>query len=220
MKKEIRLEKIIPVCAAIEIKRKDQDMWSKSIVMNVHGRFIEVKQIEQFLNPAIMTGDILKCLVIIENSIYLMKAAVYNIKFISGTIVLKVNDYKTINNERRHKRYNVLLCATISENEKLKEHYGVVLNISLSGLCIITNCRLKQRDTVEVCVCSPNSNFINAQCTVRWICNRWSKKVYGLAIENIDDKSKFILSALINKLEAMERDKIEQLMDSKPEEPF
>ena len=92
MKKEIRLENMLPEYTTIEIKRKEQDIWSKSIVMNVHGRFIEVKQIEQFLNPAIMTGDILQCKVIVENSIFLMKATVYNIKFISGSIVLKISD--------------------------------------------------------------------------------------------------------------------------------
>jgi len=220
MKKEIRLEEIIPEYVTIEIRREDQDIWSKSIVINVHGRFIEVKQVEQFLNPAIMAGDILQCMVIVENSIHLMKAMVYNIKFISGSIVLKVNDYKTINNERRHKRYNVLLSATLSESGKLKEHYGVVLNISISGLCIITNCKLKQDDIVEVCMCCLDSNFINAQCTVKWICDRWQKKVYGLAIAHIDEKSKFLLSELINKLEAAERDKLKKLMDSKPQQPF
>lgn len=149
-----------------------------------------------------------------------MKATVYNIKFISGSIVLKISDFKTINNERKHKRYNVLLSAALSENGKLKEHYSVVLNISISGLCIITNCKLKQGDIVDVCISSPDSNFINAQCTVKWIWNRWLKKVYGLAIVHIDDKSKYLLSDLINKLEQTERNKIKQLMESKPEQPF
>jgi organic hydroperoxide reductase OsmC/OhrA len=44
------------------------------------------------------------------------------------------------------------------------------------------------------------------------------KKVYGLAIVHIDDKSKYLLSDLINKLEQTERNKIKQLMESKPEQ--
>jgi hypothetical protein len=44
--------------------------------------------------------------------------------------------------------------------------------------------------------------------------------VYGLAIVHIDDKSKYLLSDLINKLEQTERNKIKQLMESKPEQPF
>lgn len=220
MKKEIQLEEIIPEYVTIEIRREDQDIWSKSIVINVHGRFIEVKQVEQFLNPAIMAGDILQCMVIVENSIHLMKAMVYNIKFISGSIVLKVNDYKTINNERRHKRYNVLLSATFSESGKLKEHYGVVLNISISGLCIITNCELKQDDVIEVCINNPNSNLIHARCTVIWSLNQGKKKLYGLSITQIDDKNNFFLADLIDKLEMSERNQIEQLMESKPEQFF
>ena len=66
MKKEIRLEKIIPEYSTIEIKQKDQNVWVKSIVLNVHGKFIEVKQIEQFLSSAVMAGDTLQCMVIDE----------------------------------------------------------------------------------------------------------------------------------------------------------
>ena len=43
--------------------------------------------------------------------------------------------------------------------------------------------------------------------------------MYGLAIVHIDDKSKYLLSDLINKLEQTEN-KIKQLMESKPEQPF
>jgi len=220
MKKEIRLEKIIPEFAAVEIKQKDQTVWAKSIVLNVHGGFIEVKQIEQFLSSAIMAGDILQCMIVDENSIYLMETSVYNIKLISGSIVLKINDFKKINNERKDKRYNVLLSATFSEVGKMKECYSVVLNISMSGLCIITNCQLKQDDIIEVCINNPHSNLIFAQCTVKWLLNRGAKKVYGLAITHIDDTNKFFLSGLINELEISERNKIKQLMESKPEQFF
>jgi hypothetical protein len=220
MKKEIRLEKMIPEFATIEIKQKDQTVWAKSIVLNVHGGFIEVKQIEQFLSSAIMAEDILQCMIVDENSIYLMEGKVYNIKLISGSIVLKIYDFKSITNERKYKRYNALLSATFSEVGSLKEHYSVVLNISISGLSIITNCELKENDIIEVNINTLNSNLIYVRCSVKWLLNRGPKKVYGLSITHIDDKNKFLLSGLIDELEMTERNRIKQLMESKPEQFF
>jgi|GEM_PF-949677 len=220
MKKEIRLEKIIPEYSTIEIKQKDQNVWSKSIVLNVLGRFIEVKQIEQFLSSAIITGDILQCMVVDKSNIYLMDATVYNIKLITGSIVLEVNDFKTVVNERKHKRYNVLLSATFHKAGKLKECYGVVLNISLSGLCIITNCELNQDDIIEVLINNPNVNPILAQYTVKWSVDKGQKKMHGLSITNIDDKNRFLLSDLINKLEMSEQNEIKRLMESKQDQFF
>lgn len=220
MKKEIRLEKIIPEYSTIEIKQKDQNVWVKSIVLNVHGKFIEVKQIEQFLSSAVMAGDTLQCMVIDEKNIYLMDSTVYNIKLITGSIVLEVHDLKTLANERKHKRYNALLSATFHEAGKLKEHYSVVLNISLSGLCIITNCELKQGDIIEVSINNPDTTLIYLQCVVKWSVDQGQKKLYGLSIEDIDEKNKFLLTDLIDKLEMFEKNQIKQLMESKPEYIF
>ncbi|HAA25047.1 MAG TPA: hypothetical protein DCE11_02845 [Ruminiclostridium sp.] len=220
MKKEIRLEKIIPEYSTIEIKQKDQNVWVKSIVLNVHGKFIEVKQIEQFLSSAVMAGDTLQCMVIDEKNIYLMDSTVYNIKLITGSIVLEVHDLKTLANERKHKRYNALLSATFHEAGKLKEYYSVVLNISLSGLCIITNCELKQGDIIEVSINNPDTTLIYLQCVVKWSVDQGQKKLYGLSIEDIDEKNKFLLTDLIDKLEMFEKNQIKQLMESKPEYIF
>ena len=82
MSKEINIEKMIPPYITIDIKQKDQNLWFKSIVLNAHERFIEVKLTEQFLNSAIMPGDLLQCMIFVEDSIYIIEAAVYNIKFI------------------------------------------------------------------------------------------------------------------------------------------
>lgn len=220
MKKEIRLEKIIPEYSTIEIKQKDQNVWVKSIVLNVHGKFIEVKQIEQFLSSAVMAGDTLQCMVIDEKNIYLMDSTVYNIKLITGSIVLEVHDLKTLANERKHKRYNALLSATFHEAGKLKEYYSVVLNISLFGLCIITNCELKQGDIIEVSINNPDTTLIYLQCVVKWSVDQGQKKLYGLSIEDIDEKNKFLLTDLIDKLEMFEKNQIKQLMESKPEYIF
>jgi hypothetical protein len=91
---------------------------------------------------------------------------------------------------------------------------------AMSGLCIITNCDLKENDIIEVCINTLNSNLIYARCTVKWLLNRGPKKVYGLSITHIDDKNKFLLSGLIDELEMTERNRIKQLMESKPEQFF
>lgn len=220
MMKEITLEKTIPEFSTIDIKPKDQNIWLKSIVLNVHGKFIEIKQIEQFLNSAIMAGDILKCTIITENSICLMEAEVYNIKFISGSVVLKIHDLRTIANERKHKRYNILLNATFTEFGKLKEHYCVVLNISISGLCIITNFELKHDDIIDVFINYRNSSFIGARYAVKWLSKHGSKRVYGLLLTYIDDKNKSLLTDLIDELEKADTEQIKQLVKSKREQIY
>ena len=149
-----------------------------------------------------------------------MDSTVYNIKLITGSIVLEVHDLKTLANERKHKRYNALLSATFHEAGKLKEYYSVVLNISLSGLCIITNCELKQGDIIEVSINNPDTTLIYLQCVVKWSVDQGQKKLYGLSIEDIDEKNKFLLTDLIDKLEMFEKNQIKQLMESKPEYIF
>lgn len=44
--------------------------------------------------------------------------------------------------------------------------------------------------------------------------------MYGLSIEDIDEKNKFLLTDLIDKLEMFEKNQIKQLMESKPEYIF
>ena len=215
MSKEINIEKMIPPYITIDIKQKDQNLWFKSIVLNAHERFIEVKLTEQFLNSAIMPGDLLQCMIFVEDSIYIIEAVVYNIKFISGSIVLKINDLKTMDNARKHKRYNALLSATFSEDGKLEEHYCIVLNISISGICIITKPKLQEGDIIEICINYSNSHFITAQYTVNWVLDRGPKNMYGLSIIHIDDKNKFLMSELIDELEDIEKNSIKLLLEEK-----
>lgn len=184
-----KLKNIIEPGTMIETKHKNSSDWVLTIVLSVYENLLEIKHVDNYLVSVLMIGDILDCKIVQDNSIYLMTAEVYNVKFLSQSIVLKITELETIQNVRKHKRYDVYLCGYYSMKGDICENYCVVTNVSLGGFSIVTRSKLNKGDILELTFFTRSSKFITAVCSVQWANERDQNHFYGLSIHEIDENS-------------------------------
>ena len=172
-------------------------------VINVYGNFIEIEHVEGYLYSVLMIGDILDCQMVDDNYIYIMTAEVYNVKFASRSVILKIKTIDIINN-KGNKRYDVYLSGSFCKIDDIYENYCVVLNISLGGISIVTRGKLEKDDNIELVMYNKKSHIITSECVVKWVKRNDSNYYYGLSITNMDERSKSLYRNFIRILRRKE----------------
>jgi len=204
MSGSLKTENIIKSGMIVRTKQQNSSDWVVTEVLNVYGRLIEVELVKEYLASVLMIGDILDCQMTDNKNIYIMTAKVYNVKFASRSVILKIETINIIDNKRDYKRYNVYLSGTFRKIKEIYENYCVILNISLEGISIITRSELKKDDTIELVTYNKMSHIIIAECAVKWTCKQGSNYYYGLSIINMDEKSKNLYQNFIRNLRRKE----------------
>ena len=100
MSKQLIAENVIKAGMIVRTKQQNSSEWVVTGVINVYGNFIEIEHVEGYLNSVLMIGDILDCQKIDDKYIYIMTAEVYNVKFASRSVILKIKTIDIINNKR------------------------------------------------------------------------------------------------------------------------
>lgn len=200
MSKDFQVAKKLDLYSIIETKMKNEQNWAQTVVLNVHNEYLEVSQIERYVSNALMIGDNLECRMINNESIIVMDALVYNIKLVSNSIVLKILKAQEYVNSRNHKRYEVSCSATFHRKEDMGEKYTLVINVSLSGLCIMTRDQLAKDDVIEISMKCPGGCFITAECSVIWVTQSEQSFFCGLLISYMDDINTTMYKKLIKKI--------------------
>lgn len=168
MSKQLIAENVIKAGMIVRTKQQNSSEWVVTGVINVYGNFIEIEHVEGYLNSVLMIGDILDCQKIDDKYIYIMTAEVYNVKFASRSVILKIKTIDIINNKREYKRYDVYLSGSFCKIDDIYENYCVVLNISLGGISIVTRGKLEKDDNIELVMYNKKSHIITSECVVRW----------------------------------------------------
>lgn len=205
MSKPLKAENIIKAGTLVRTKQQNSSDWVVTGVLNVHGCFIEIEHVEGYLNSVLMIGDILDCQMIDEKNIYIMTAEVYNVKFASRSVILKIETIDIIDNKREYKRYDVYLSGSFRKVEDIYENYCVVLNVSLGGFSIVTRGKLEKDDVIELAMYNKKSHIITAECVIKWVSTKDSNYYYGLSISNMDERSKTLFLSFIRTLLRKER---------------
>jgi len=201
----INLENLIKPFSIIKTKHAGGNDWVTTAVINSRGQFLEVKQVDEYLESVLMIGDKLECKIVEKNLIYLMNAEVYNVKFASRSIVLLVDTIQSIKNVRKHKRYDVYLSSCFCKKGEVCDNYCVVVNVSLEGLSIITRSKLKAGDIIDLNIYFKGFQLVSFECEIRWKSKSEQNYLYGLSIKNISEKSKALYRSFIKKLQRKER---------------
>ncbi len=204
MSNSLEAEKIIQAGMLIRTKQQNSSDWVITGVLNVHGYFLEIEHVEGYLNFVLMIGDILDCQMVDDKNIYIMLAEVYNVKFASRSVILKIKTIETIENKREYKRYDIFLCGSFRKIENIYENYCVIVNISLGGFSIVTRCKLEKNDIIELAMYNKTSHIIMADCLVKWADKKESNYYYGLSISNMDERSKNLYRRFIRNLRRKE----------------
>lgn len=200
MSESLDIEKIIKAGMLVRTKQQHSSDWVITGVINVHGNFIEIEHVEGYLYSVLMIGDILDCQMIDDKNINIMTAEVYNVKFASRSVILKIETIDIIDNKREYKRYDIYLSGSFCKIDNVYENYCVVLNVSLGGFSIATRCKLEKNDIIELAMYNKTSHIIMANCIVKWADKKESNYYYGLSISNMDERSKNLYRRFIRNL--------------------
>lgn len=184
-----KLQNIIAPGTVIKTKHKNSNDWVFTIVLSAYENLIEIKHVEDYLVSVLMIGDILDCKIAGENTFHKITAEVFNIRFVSHTIVLKITNFESIQYSRKHKRYDTYLCGNYSIKGEYCDNYCVVLNVSLGGFYIVTRGRLKTGDVIELMLYHQKTNYLLTECVVQWVDEKEQNHYYGLSIVNVHERS-------------------------------
>lgn len=204
MSKHLIAENVIKSGMIVRTKHQNSSEWVVTGVINVYGDFIEIEHVEGYLYSVLMIGDVLDCQMVDDNYIYIMTAEVYNVKFASRSVILKIKTIDIINNKREYKRYDVYLSGSFCKIDDIYENYCVVLNISLGGISIVTRGKLEKDDNIELVMYNKKSHIITSECVVKWVKRNDSNYYYGLSITNMDERSKSLYQNFIRILRRKE----------------
>jgi len=211
MSVKIKLEKAIELNALIETKNKNSNFWVKTKVLNICGQLLEISQVDEYAASLLMIGDLLDCRIKKGKTITMMTATVYNIKFAAQSVVLKIHSIKTIQNLRKHKRYDIALNAAYCKEGEMSQNHCVVANVSSRGMKIITKSQLNKDNNIEIILNCKKNPPITTECSVRWAMQTEQYNLYGLYIMDIDKKSNADYSDLHKMLQRRERIKDKKL---------
>ena len=198
----------------IKTRHKNTFDWVTSIILNTYKNYIEILLSEEYLKTIVLIGDIIFCEICDVGNIYTIEAEVINVKLISKTIVLRINNINKIKNFREFQRYYVSISSSISTEDSIGEKYAVIINLSESGLGMITNCNLDINNIVFL-----KLYFRSFQTTCNILCNIiWKRTfennfLYGVKIFDIDNINTIIYEELINYLSTMEKNIVQKLLD-------
>ena len=213
-----QLEDFLEPGIIIETKHKNANDWVVTEIVSCFADYIELRQVEDYLTSVVMLGDKLLCRIITPKTIYIIRAEVYNVKFASRTLILKAYKLETVENTRTRNRYDVYLSSSIKKVDWIGEEYSVVVNISVSGLSLITKAKLDIDDKIQVSIYFKGFQNIIAECSIRWKGEFNENPLYGLSIDYMDEISDFKYKNFIKKVQRKEmyhRKKGKNLLRSK-----
>ena len=121
---------------------------------------IEIALDERYLASLIMVGDDIQLTQTIEGFEYIIDCIITQIRIEpTRTILLKVESVKKIQNFRKDERYSVNYATTIQSFSEENGVFGVVVNISVSGLAFVCRNNFLPGEMVKLSIMLPASTF-------------------------------------------------------------
>jgi len=135
------------------------------ILNTVTGIFYENNEIEirfddRYLTALTMVGDELKVTQTLNGYEYVIDTTIIQIRIEpTKSMLLKVNSINRYTNLRKDERYSVNYAATIQSFSEEDGIFGVVVNISVSGLAFVCRHSFFVGETVRLSIILPASTF-------------------------------------------------------------
>ena len=146
----------------IKTKLVKANDWIPNIV---HRLFADENEIEialddRYLTSLIMVGDTMQVTQTIEGYEYIISCTITQISIEpKRVILLRVDDIKKIQNFRKDERYSVNYATTIQSFSEVDGVFGVVINISISGLAFVCRTSFMPGEIVRLSIMLPSSTF-------------------------------------------------------------
>lgn len=159
------MEKILDFLVKESIVKTKLDKSNEWIPNVVHRIFPEENELEialddRYLLSLIMVGDTMQITQTIEGFEYIIDCIITQIKIEPArTILLKAENIKKIQNFRKDERYSVNYATTIQSFSEENGVFGVVVNISISGLAFVCRNNFVPGEMVRLSIMLPSSTF-------------------------------------------------------------
>lgn len=148
--------------SVVKTKLDKSNEWISNIVHNisVENDEIEIALDERYLASLIMVGDNIQLTQTVEGYEYIMNCMITQISIEPKSVIsLKVNDVKKIRNFRKDERYSVNYATTVQSFAEEEGVFGVVVNISVSGLAFVCRNSFVPGEMVRLSIMLPASTF-------------------------------------------------------------
>lgn len=137
--------------------------WIANIAYKVFpedGEF-EIAFDDRYLNSLVMVGDKMKVTKTVEGFEYIIDAVITQIRIEpTRTMLLRVEDINKVQNLRKDERFSVNYATTIQSFSELEGVFGVVTNISVSGLAFVCKQDFAVGEVVRLSIMLPSSSFM------------------------------------------------------------
>jgi len=158
---EIKINEILQRGYQIKTQVQDGRDWIVNSVVNIYENEIEIIFDDRYLNELILVGDTMKLTYKIDEWEYIIDAWITGIKIDPNKIIiLKVTNIKKINNLRKDERYSVNYGALIYGENSDEGLFGVITNISVSGLGFVTRENFVVGERIRISILLPDNSFI------------------------------------------------------------
>lgn len=160
---EIKIDDFLQKEYSIKTQLQDSIEWITNVVVDLHSDSQEIDLIfdERYGNSLVLVGDAVKLNYIDDKIQYIIETWITGIRVDTiKTMTVKVVSIKKMANLRKDERYSVNYGATISSFDSPDGIFGVVTNISISGLGFIARQTFLIGDIVRISIHLPSSSFI------------------------------------------------------------
>ncbi|MFZ5986650.1 MAG: PilZ domain-containing protein [Bacillota bacterium] len=179
-----------------------------NVIQKADNNTIYLKLTEPFLKDSILIGDRVRCQILSTEFEYTIYGEISNIDITSPGYV-KINILRAFKyqNIRKDKRYLVNFRANIYAENIDKPIYGVVKNISSSGMAVVSNEYLEKLSELRLkfSININKNEFIELTAKVIRDTSSTGYFEYGLLITHMDDSNKNSLKKLLDSLENDEK---------------
>lgn len=165
---------------------------------------LEIALDDRYLSSLVMVGDNIQLTKTYEGYEYIVNAIIVQIKIEpTRTMLLRVENIKKVENLRRDERYSVSYATTVQSFSEENGVFGVVVNISVSGLAFVCRNNFVPGEMVRLSIMLPASTFsIDAEIMRVTDTNRGYE--YGVRFLRTDDEAVNDIQQLIEDIRERE----------------
>ena len=203
---EIKITDFLKKESPIKTQLQDSIDWIPNVVVELHSNTDEIDLVfdDRYDSSLVLIGDAIKLSYIDDNTQYIVDTWITGIRMEQIKVMtVKVVSIKKMANLRKDERYSVKYGATISSLDNPTGVFGVITNISVSGLGFMTRQMFLVGEVVNISIFLPSSSFIVDAEIVR-TSETAKGNEYGVSFVRHDEEALVELTKLIEDIKERE----------------
>ena len=210
---DIKISDFLRRGTILKTQVQDSIEWVANAVIDMYSDTDEMALIydERYSGNLVLVGDAIKINYVEGETQYFIEAWINNIQLEPVKLMmLKIVSIKKLNNLRKDERFSVNYAAKIAGYGNPNGVFGVITNLSISGLAFITRSPFFVGETVNISIFLPAKSFFVDAEIVR--VNETAKgSEYGVRFVRNDDVAIEELEGLIDDIKERE-DRLSHIM--------